>query len=53
MGKRIVLFLLTNLAIVVMLSLVLSLLGVGNYRTGAGAGPGGIDITSLAIFCFV
>ena len=53
MGKRIVLFLVTNLAIVVMLSLVLSLLGVGNYRTGVGYGPGGIDMTSLAVFCLV
>jgi heat shock protein HtpX len=49
MGKRIGLFLITNLAIVVMLSLVLSLLGVGQYRDAAG----GIDITSLAVFCFV
>ena len=48
MGKRIVLFLLTNLAIVVMLSFVLSILGVGSY-----IGPYGLDIQSLAIFCFV
>ena len=48
MGKRIFLFLVTNLAIVVMLSIVLSLLGVGGY-----VGPGGLDIRALAIFCFV
>jgi heat shock protein HtpX len=48
MGKRIFLFLLTNLAIVVMLSIVLNLLGVGGFIT-----PGGIDFRALAIFCFV
>jgi heat shock protein HtpX len=48
MGKRIFLFLVTNLAIVVMLSIVLSILGVGGY-----VGPGGLDIRALAIFCFV
>ena len=40
MGKRIFLFLLTNLAIVVMLSIVLSILGVGNGYIG----PGGLDV---------
>jgi heat shock protein HtpX len=49
MGKRIFLFLLTNLAIVVMLSIVLSFLGVGRYITP----DGGLDIRALAIFCFV
>ena len=48
MGKRIFLFLITNLAIVLMLSIVLSILGVGGY-----VGPGGLDIRALAIFCFV
>jgi len=48
MGKRVFLFLLTNLAIVVTLSIVLSLLGVGRY-----VGPGGLDMRALAIFCFV
>jgi heat shock protein HtpX len=48
MGKRIFLFLLTNLAVVVTLSIVLSLLGVGRY-----VGPGGLNIQALAIFCFV
>ncbi len=51
MGKRIFLFLVTNLAIVLMLSLVLSVLGIGNYNTGEG--PLGIDIRALAVFCFV
>jgi heat shock protein HtpX len=48
MGKRIFLFLLTNLAVVVTLSIILSLLGVGSY-----VGPGGLDIQALAIFCFI
>ncbi|HEX5107595.1 MAG TPA: protease HtpX [Vicinamibacterales bacterium] len=51
MGKRIFLFLVTNLAIVLTLSLVLSLLGVGGY--GRVSGLGGMDLRSLAIFCFV
>ena len=46
MGKRIFLFLLTNLAIVLTLTIVMSLLGLG------GIGLGG-DIGSLAIFCLV
>jgi heat shock protein HtpX len=46
MGKRILLFVLTNLAIVITLSIVLSVLGVGQ-----GIGPDGrIDIMGLAIF---
>jgi heat shock protein HtpX len=49
MSKRILLFLATNLAIVVMLSLLLSLLGVGRY---VGA-DGRIDFAALATFCFV
>jgi heat shock protein HtpX len=48
MGKRIFLFLITNLAIVLTLSIVLSILGVGNY-----VGPYGLDIQKLAIFCFL
>src|SRR6267143_5819029 len=48
MGKRIFLFILTNLAVVLTLSIVLSILGVGRY-----VGPGGLDIGSLATFCFV
>jgi len=48
MGKRIFLFLLTNLAVVVTLSLVLNLLGVGRY-----IGPAGLDMRALAVFCLV
>jgi heat shock protein HtpX len=48
MGKRIFLFILTNIAVVLTLSIVLSILGVGRY-----VGPGGLDIGSLATFCFV
>src|SRR5215831_2245268 len=48
MAKRVVLFLVTNLAIVATLSIVLSLLGVGRY-----VGPRGLDIQSLATFCFI
>ena len=43
MGKRIFLFLVTNLAIVLTLSVVVSVLGVA----------GGPDIGSLAVFCLV
>jgi len=43
MGKRIFLFLVTNLAIVLTLTVVVSLLGIG----------GGPDIGSLALFCLV
>jgi heat shock protein HtpX len=49
MGKRIFLFLLTNIAIVLTLTIVLNLLGVGRGYYG----PGGLDIQSLAVFCFV
>jgi heat shock protein HtpX len=45
MGKRILLFLVTNLAIVLTLSLVLSLLGVGQYVE-----PTGLNIGALATF---
>lgn len=49
MGKRISLFLLTNLAVVVVLSLILSLLGVGSY-----IGPDGqLQLVPLMIFCLV
>ena len=47
MGKRIFLFLLTNLAVILTLSVVVSLLGLG------GAGVGGYDLGSLAMFCLV
>ena len=51
MGKRIFLFIVTNLAIVLMLTIVMSLLGVGDYRTGEG--PLGIDLRALAVFCLI
>jgi heat shock protein HtpX len=49
MGKRILLFLVTNLAIMVTLSVVLSLLGVAGYIRP----DGGINHTALLIFAFV
>ena len=48
MAKRILLFVLTNLAIVVTMMIVFSLLGIGNYIHPGG----GIDIVGLAIFSF-
>jgi heat shock protein HtpX len=48
MGKRIGLFLLTNLAIILTLSIVMWILGVGNYVTAYG-----LDYQSLAIFCLI
>jgi heat shock protein HtpX len=49
MGKRILLFLVTNLAIMVVLSIILSLLGVGGY---IGA-DGQLQLVPLMIFCLV
>jgi heat shock protein HtpX len=49
MGKRILLFLVTNLAIMVTLSIVLSLLGVAGYIRP----DGGINHTALLVFAFV
>ncbi len=46
--KRILLFLATNLAIMITLSIVLSLLGVGGYLT-----PTGLDYSALMVFCLV
>ncbi|MEQ1897957.1 MAG: protease HtpX [Vicinamibacterales bacterium] len=48
MGKRIVLFLLTNLAVVLTLSVVVSLLGLDRYVTDSG-----LNLGSLAMFCLV
>ena len=45
---RILLFLGTNLAVVLVASVTLQLLGVGSYLQGSG-----INMTSLLIFCFV
>ncbi|HET7294723.1 MAG TPA: protease HtpX [Vicinamibacteria bacterium] len=49
MAKRIVLFFITNMAIVVTLSIVLSVLGVGRYVSPTGQ----LDLVALGIFCFV
>ena len=46
MGKRIFLFIATNIAIVLTLSLVAAFLGVGS-----GIGPEGLNIQALAVFC--
>ncbi len=46
MGKRIFLFIVTNIAIVLTLSIVAAFLGVGS-----GIGPEGLNIQSLAVFC--
>jgi heat shock protein HtpX len=47
MGKRIFLFLATNLAVILTLSVVVSLLGLGGYSVGGG------DLGSLAVFCLI
>ena len=46
MGKRIFLFILTNIAIVLTLSVVAAFLGVGS-----GIGPEGLNLQALAVFC--
>ena len=46
MGKRIFLFIVTNIAIVLTLSVVAAFLGVGS-----GIGPDGLNIQALALFC--
>lgn len=48
MGKRIILFLLTNVLVIATISIVISLLGLRPYLTANG-----IDYTSLAIFCAI
>lgn len=48
MIKRIVLFLVTNLLVVLTISIILNVLGVNHYITAQG-----IDYNSLLIFCFV
>ncbi|HLO12658.1 MAG TPA: protease HtpX, partial [Pseudoneobacillus sp.] len=49
MGKRIFFFLLTNVLVLVTISIVLSLLGVGNYMTA----DGGINLVTLLAFSSV
>lgn len=46
--KRIVLFVLTNLAVMLVLSIVLNVLGVGR-----GVGPGGLNVGQLLVFSAV
>lgn len=48
MAKRVILFLLTNLLVVITLSILLSVLGVGRYLTAQG-----IDYQALLVFCLV
>src|SRR5688572_22268161 len=48
MAKRIFLFVVTNLAVVATLTVILSVLGIGQYDT-----VGGLDVRALAIFCLV
>ena len=47
--KRILLFVATNLAVMVTLSIVLGLLGIGGYRLPGG----GLDYGALMVFCLV
>ncbi len=46
--KRIGLFLTVNILVMITISFILNLLGVGNYLT-----PNGLDMNSLMIFCLV
>ncbi len=48
MMKRIFLFMLTNILVVVSVSIILSILGVGNYLTASG-----IDYNALLVFCLI
>jgi len=49
MAKRVVLFLVTNLLVVLTLSIVLSVLGVGRYVSP----DGGLNLGALATFCLI
>jgi heat shock protein HtpX len=48
--KRIALFLLTNIAVIVVASITLSLLGVGSFLDESGTN---LNLQSLLIFCFI
>lgn len=48
MFKRIFLFMLTNVLVMVSVSIILSVLGVGNYLTASG-----INYSALMVFCLV
>jgi heat shock protein HtpX len=49
MMKRVFLFVVTNLAITLAITIVLSLLGIGGYRIAGG----GLDYSALAVFCLI
>jgi heat shock protein HtpX len=46
--KRVLLFLATNLAVMLVLSIVLNVLGIGRFLTGSG-----LDVTALLVFSLV
>ena len=48
MAKRLFLLIVTNLAVVVVLTIILSVLGIGRYT-----GPYGLNVGALAVFCLV
>jgi heat shock protein HtpX len=48
MFKRLFLFMLTNILVMISVSIILSVLGVGNYLTASG-----INYSSLMVFCLV
>lgn len=48
MLKRILLFAVTNILVILTISIVLSVLGIGNYMTSAG-----IDYGQLMVFCLI
>lgn len=48
LGKRIFLFLALNFLVVITISILLNILGVKPYLTSKG-----LDVTSLALFCFI
>ncbi len=49
MMKRVFLFMVTNIAITLAISIILSVLGIGNYRLAGG----GLDFTALMVFCLI
>lgn len=49
MMKRVLLFAATNIAIMLAISIVLSVLGIGGYRLAGG----GLDYSALMVFCLV
>ena len=49
MGKRVLLFLVTNLAVVLVLSVLMSVLGVGRYISPDGS----LNLGALAVFCLI